>query len=308
MLFCASVRAVEVYFDRDCKPQVLEAIRGQKSGMSASIYDINEPDIVDAILEAHFSGKDVRLMSDRRQAQGEHSRALDLYLMGVDIRLNSKGRLHHKKTAIIDDRIALTGSFNWTRSAARSNSEDLTVLKRGFLNWSENRTIQDMQSQFDEDWAKNTPEKSEKYFEAILKDRMAEARERLAPWARKTLKGGAAGRNKLLAAIRLVDKLQVRDKATLDLVARRAEPGLKSEIPVRVAAIQALGRSATPDRDHQMILLMAAADSRPEVRAAAKAALQEIGELHPEARPYQGLGAALWRTKIFCRSLWHRFF
>lgn len=310
MFVAAPLRAADVYFDKDCLPKVLEVIRGTRHRLSASVFEVNQPDIVEALLELHFQGKEVQILSDRRQAKGEHSRMLDLYLMGVDVRLNSKKRLQHNKYAISDDKISMSGSFNWTNSASKSNSEDLTVLRTGLIRWSENQSISDTRAKFTESWENNTEGKSDAYFETILKERKAEVRERLKPWAEKVLKEASGrdkgGARKLQAAFRLVDKLDLKDKSMLELIARRAEPGARSETGTRVLALQALGQARTSNKAHQITLLMAAADSHPEVSAAAKEALEKIGTLDPGARQYTGLGSALWRVKLFCASGWRR--
>jgi hypothetical protein len=301
---------VGVFFDEDCLPQVLKVIRETKRELVVSVFDINHPEIVDALIQAHLAGKQIRVLSDRRQAKGDHSRILDLYLLGIDVRLNSRRRLQHNKFAVADGRVSVSGSFNWTRSAARSNSEDLTVLKTGLLNWAENRSIQETEAKFEEDWEKNTAEKSEEYFETLLREQGAEARERLKSWIEKALKEGhtrsVQGARLLEAAFRSVEKLGMRDKSTLDLLARWAEPGSRSNTGARIAALRALGQARTADRDHHILLLMAAADSHAQVSLAAKEALAAIGELHPEARAYKGIGASLWRAGLFCRSLWRR--
>ena len=241
MFVAAPLRAADVYFDKDCLPKVLEVIRGTRHRLSASVFEVNQPDIVEALLELHFQGKEVQILSDRRQAKGEHSRMLDLYLMGVDVRLNSKKRLQHNKYAISDDKISMSGSFNWTNSASKSNSEDLTVLRTGLIRWSENQSISDTRAKFTESWENNTEGKSDAYFETILKERKAEVRERLKPWAEKVLKEASGrdkgGARKLQAAFRLVDKLDLKDKSMLELIARRAEPGARSETGTRVLAI-----------------------------------------------------------------------
>lgn len=310
LLTSAPAHAAEVFFNKDCLTQVLKVIKETKHRLSASIFDINQPEIVDALLDLHFDGKEVQILSDRRQGKGDHSRMLDLYLMGVDVRLNSKARLQHNKYAISDDKISMSGSFNWTNSAAKSNKEDLTILRSGLLRWSETRAIADTRANFENDWEKNTEGKSDAYFEEILKEKYKETRERLKPWAVTTLKGisgrDRAGARRLQAAFRLADKLSLNDRGTLDLVSRLAEPGWARETPTRTLAIKALGNARTSDKRHQITLLMAAADANPEVSAAAKAALEAIGTLDPGAREYTGLGAVFWRAKILCFSGWKR--
>lgn len=46
---------------------------------------------------------------------------------GIQVRQNNSSYLMHHKFIVIDGRLVITGSFNWTRQAIMGNSENLIV-------------------------------------------------------------------------------------------------------------------------------------------------------------------------------------
>jgi phosphatidylserine/phosphatidylglycerophosphate/cardiolipin synthase-like enzyme len=56
----------------------------------------------------------------------------------------------HNKFALFDGKYALTGSYNWTRSAATSNEENLVVS-------NDSNLIRAFQGEFESLWEKTSP-------------------------------------------------------------------------------------------------------------------------------------------------------
>ena len=66
-------------------------------------------------------------MTDSDKITDPGADAIDLSEAGVDVRIdNCPCHLHHK-FAVVDGKTLITGSFNWTRSAAEENYENLLV-------------------------------------------------------------------------------------------------------------------------------------------------------------------------------------
>jgi len=49
------------------------------------------------------------------------------WLAGIQVRVNELSHLMHHKFLIVDNRLLITGSFNWTRQAIVGNNENLIV-------------------------------------------------------------------------------------------------------------------------------------------------------------------------------------
>jgi len=82
-----------------------------------------------ALLRAHQRGVAVRVVMDAKSASSNQ------YVMGllqqekVAVRLDGKHGIAHNKVMVIDDAVVITGSFNFTNSAATRNAENVLILK-----------------------------------------------------------------------------------------------------------------------------------------------------------------------------------
>ncbi len=89
-------------------------------------------DITAAIEDAHRRGVRVRIAADERQSHDRNSEIPYLAGKGVEVRLSGGYRgnrsIMHNKFAVFDGRLVVTGSFNWTTSAANYNYENAVFL------------------------------------------------------------------------------------------------------------------------------------------------------------------------------------
>ena len=93
------------------------------------VFTITDDRIADAMLAAHRRGVRVRVITDNDKALDEGSDAQRLERAGVALRIDQTEHHMHHKFAVFDGERLLTGSYNWTRSAARNNEENLIVTR-----------------------------------------------------------------------------------------------------------------------------------------------------------------------------------
>ena len=71
----------------------------------------------------------VKVISDDECSKQLGSDVFDLSNAGIPVRLDNSPATHmHNKFVVIDRRIVITGSFNWTTAAVDSNQENLCIL------------------------------------------------------------------------------------------------------------------------------------------------------------------------------------
>jgi phosphatidylserine/phosphatidylglycerophosphate/cardiolipin synthase-like enzyme len=75
----------------------------------------------------HTHGVDVRLVADRRAPCDLQEGVSPLAAAGIPIWIYARARVAHEKALVIDRRVTIMGSYNWSKGAA-SNSEDLNVV------------------------------------------------------------------------------------------------------------------------------------------------------------------------------------
>jgi phosphatidylserine/phosphatidylglycerophosphate/cardiolipin synthase-like enzyme len=108
------------------------------------VFTITDDRIADAILDAHRRGVAVRILTDNEKAFDLGSDIERLRSAGVAVRVDeSPFHLHHK-FAIFDGRRLLTGSYNWTRGAARDNQENFLITPDPHLIEAYARAFEDL--------------------------------------------------------------------------------------------------------------------------------------------------------------------
>jgi mitochondrial cardiolipin hydrolase len=114
------------------------------------VFTITDDRISRPILEAHQRGVKVRVITDDEKAFDRGSDAEYLARNGVDLVVDRTRYHMHHKFAIFDNKRLLTGSYNWTRSAADHNEEN-------FLITSDRRLVKSFQGQFEKLWDEYKP-------------------------------------------------------------------------------------------------------------------------------------------------------
>ena len=151
---------VEVHFTPStrCEDSIVGLINSSGKTIDIAVYSINNNQIVNALKNAHNRGVKLRILTDKLQASSKYSKAVDLYLYGIDIKVNSKYKIEHNKFAIFDGNKISTGSFNWTESASLKNSENCVFVTQ------DKKTIDAYKKRFNELWRLNTSKKSRRWF------------------------------------------------------------------------------------------------------------------------------------------------
>lgn len=110
-----------------CRRKLLDLLLAAKSSIDISVFTISDDRLSDAIEAAHQRGISVRVITDNDKAQDEGSDILRLINEGIDVRMDNTGNHMHHKFALLDKKILINGSFNWTRSASDYNQENILV-------------------------------------------------------------------------------------------------------------------------------------------------------------------------------------
>ncbi|EGZ27209.1 hypothetical protein PHYSODRAFT_308595 [Phytophthora sojae] len=90
-------------------------LKGANKTMDICVFTITCDEIAEAVLDAHARGVKVRVITDDGQAKGK----------GSDI------QKFIDAFCVIDKKILLNGSFNWSRQAVVGNAENLVIHKDG---------------------------------------------------------------------------------------------------------------------------------------------------------------------------------
>lgn len=94
-------------------------------------YSFTSPEVVKSLVNARRRGVDVRMVIDQNGNRSKASIAAMNVIVnaGIPLRVNGKYKIMHDKVIITDGRNTETGSFNFSRNAAESNSENVLVVR-----------------------------------------------------------------------------------------------------------------------------------------------------------------------------------
>jgi len=143
----------QVIFTRSGSPaEVIERLIGSAvASVAAALYRLSNPRLAGALKEARQRGLSVRLVlndNDHYEENQAARRTLKNYDIPFRIargRAGDKSKMHHK-FAVVDGRIALAGSYNWTLESEERNYENLILLREPLL-------VAPFVQEFDELWA-----------------------------------------------------------------------------------------------------------------------------------------------------------
>jgi phosphatidylserine/phosphatidylglycerophosphate/cardiolipin synthase-like enzyme len=134
---------VNVYFSPGGGPTaaLVEALDGAKSTVLVQAYSFTSAPIAGALKRAHERGLDVRVILDKGQRSEKYSSATFLQHASIPVWIDTKHAIAHNKVMVIDGRIVVTGSFNFTKAAEERNAENLLIIdspqlaKQYIANW-----------------------------------------------------------------------------------------------------------------------------------------------------------------------------
>ena len=112
-----------------CTDEIIKQIKAAKETILVQAYSFTSAPIVDALLEAHKAGVKVRIVVDKSQLNGNGSKVRKVKEAGItEFRVDKVHAIAHNKIMVIDDKVIITGSFNFTESAELRNAENLLVI------------------------------------------------------------------------------------------------------------------------------------------------------------------------------------
>jgi phosphatidylserine/phosphatidylglycerophosphate/cardiolipin synthase-like enzyme len=122
---------IEVYFSPNggCTDAVLKQLKAAQSSVLVQAYWFTSAPIAKALVETHARGVKVEVILDLSRAQIDNTQANVLVDGGVPTFIDAHHVTAHNKVIIVDGRVVVTGSFNFTEQAEKENAENLLVIR-----------------------------------------------------------------------------------------------------------------------------------------------------------------------------------
>ncbi|EHK1107212.1 phospholipase D family protein [Salmonella enterica] len=134
---------------------VLKTIETAQQEIRLMGYSFTSPEVVSALVSAKRRGVDVKVVLDWKTNSGKNNNAskaaMNLLVgAGISVRTVSAYKILHDKVIVADGRNTQVGSFNYTRAADRSNSENVLVV------WDDPATAPEYLNHWIFRWAQGT--------------------------------------------------------------------------------------------------------------------------------------------------------
>jgi phosphatidylserine/phosphatidylglycerophosphate/cardiolipin synthase-like enzyme len=110
-----------------CRNVIMDQLRSSSDNVRLCVFTISDDLITDAILETHSRGVDVKIITDNDKSEDRGSDIEKLARADIEIRMDRTEHHMHHKFMIVDNNALITGSYNWTRSAAKYNHENIVL-------------------------------------------------------------------------------------------------------------------------------------------------------------------------------------
>jgi phosphatidylserine/phosphatidylglycerophosphate/cardiolipin synthase-like enzyme len=142
-----SMPPVQLYFSPNggCSDAIIKQIDDAKSTILVQAYSFTSTPIAQALLEAYKRGVKVEVILDKSQRRANYTSATFLANSRIPTFIDDAHAIAHNKIMIIDGKIVITGSFNFTKAAESKNAENLLILQSPELaqiyteNWNRHR-------------------------------------------------------------------------------------------------------------------------------------------------------------------------
>lgn len=121
---------ISVYFSPDGggTQAIIAAIGNAGTSVHVQAAQFTSGPIADALIAARAKGVAVRVLLDRDKNKDDDSQAPRLARAGVPTFTDNRHETAHNKVMIVDGRLVITGSFNFTPDAESRNAENLVFI------------------------------------------------------------------------------------------------------------------------------------------------------------------------------------
>jgi mitochondrial cardiolipin hydrolase len=132
--FQESALAEAVFARNRSIAEVIEnLVASSHASIDAAVHRLNSQRLARALARARERGVDVRLVLDRSKFEKSQATRRLLSASGLPFRLacgrdGGESKMHHK-FALLDNRVVITGSYNWTFASEARNHENILLLR-----------------------------------------------------------------------------------------------------------------------------------------------------------------------------------
>jgi phosphatidylserine/phosphatidylglycerophosphate/cardiolipin synthase-like enzyme len=128
-----------------CRNTIIQRIDSSIKLLQICVFTISDDSITKSLLGAHRRKVQIKVITDNDKSLDQGSDIDQLARAGIAVKMDITSNHMHHKFMIADMHTLITGSYNWTLSAARYNHENILLTR-------ESNVIKSFSSEFDKLW------------------------------------------------------------------------------------------------------------------------------------------------------------
>ena len=122
----------------------------RRTTVDICVFTLTDDRITEAVIDAAARGVRTRIISDNDKSLDPGSDMRRLHAARILVRIDRTPNHMHHKFAVFDGKIVVSGSYNWTRSAAEDNEENIVVT-------NDQKIVRAFHKQFERLWPQMQP-------------------------------------------------------------------------------------------------------------------------------------------------------
>ncbi|TVQ93108.1 MAG: DUF1669 domain-containing protein [Deltaproteobacteria bacterium] len=152
---------IEVFFSPQDEPMV-RAVRPHlqkaKKSIDVAVFFLTDKNITADLIAAHQRGVKVRILMDATAATNGYTKHEVLRSAGIPVKIETWGGKMHAKSAVVDGKIIISGSMNWTSAGHRGNDENTVVIFSRSYGQAYLETFNKLWNDIDDKWLRGRPD------------------------------------------------------------------------------------------------------------------------------------------------------
>ena len=112
----------------DVISKLIPLVESAQKNIRFMAFSFTHDDLGAAVLDRLLDDVDVMGIFERRGSETKHSELTSLYCVGALVNQDGNPGTFHHKAFVIDEEIVITGSFNFSNNANKSNDENVIVM------------------------------------------------------------------------------------------------------------------------------------------------------------------------------------